>query len=196
MDRNTTAIRIDDPVFPHTTTVEQLSLDSLVATASAFRHDLHDKSRCPLDVLLCHDLELVTGDEHEVGLDDVVKGEDHVDRRQEDSPEARTAGQEVRQREVQPAYQILVTHVGCRRHVVDSVDDLVPKPVVLGEQQEIVVGEPSSGISSRCHRIAPVHASIVASSPDDDASGMPVEFARDSKLWRPIERRKSDAGDR
>jgi hypothetical protein len=46
MDRNTTAIGIDDPVFPHTTTVEQFSLDSLVATARD-----HDREEHPMPAL-------------------------------------------------------------------------------------------------------------------------------------------------
>jgi hypothetical protein len=93
-----------------------------------------------------------------------VKREDDVQRRQEDATEAGMGGEMVAQGKVQPPHQVLMAKAGARRHVVDSVDDLVPQAVAFGELQEIVVRKPSVGMSSWCHRIAPVHASIVASS--------------------------------
>ena len=50
-------------------------------------------------------------------------------------------GEEIPDGEMQPADQILMAQVWRRRHVMGSVDDLVPEPVALREQQEIVAGE-------------------------------------------------------
>ncbi len=46
--------------------------------------------------------ELVTGHEHEIRLDDVVKGEHDVERREKDSADAGASGEEISDREVQP----------------------------------------------------------------------------------------------
>ena len=55
--------------------------------------------------------------------------------------------QEISEREVQSAHKVLMPQVRRGGHVVDSVDDLVPKPVVFREQQEIVVREASVRVS-------------------------------------------------
>src|SRR5262245_58080564 len=56
----------------------------------------------------------------------------------------------------------LMLRIGRRRHVVLSVDELVPLPIVW-EQQEVVVGELHAG-AGRLHAIAPRHAPILTSS--------------------------------
>src|SRR5262245_47901970 len=76
------------------------------------------------------------------------------------------------------------------RHVVLSVDQLVPHPVILGEEQQVVVGELLAR-AGRIHAIAPGHRLIVASS---EADGVPrVAFEKRDHCLRAheSERRKS-----
>ena len=97
-------------------------------------------------------------DEQQVGLDDVEVREHDVERRDEHRPTWCPDVGPQQGREVHD--DRLVLRVRRRRHEVLPVDQLVPLPVV-GELQEVVVGEPDVG-GWWPHGVAPGHEVIVA----------------------------------
>jgi hypothetical protein len=159
-----TAIGIDRPIFAYASPLEEFLLDPFVSASGALRQDLHDDCRSSLNVGLGQDAALIARDEYEIRLDHIVDGKYHVDRRQKDTADTRVTHEEIRDREIQPAHEVLVTQVWRRGHVVDPIDDFVPEPVPLREQQKVVVGESSIRVSCCNHRIAPVHVCILSSS--------------------------------
>jgi hypothetical protein len=89
----------------------------------------------PECVRLGQDVRLIAGYEHEIRFHDVMDGEHHVDWREKDPADAWVTRQEISDRKVQPPNEVLVPQVRRGGHVVDPVYDLVPKPIVLREQQ-------------------------------------------------------------
>ena len=170
---------IDDPVLDDSEPLVQGALDRLVALSGAGRPDLHDEIWRAVHPVAQDLGRPLVRHVQQIRLDDIECGEDDVEGRQEDSSDRRR-GQVVCDRQVQPADDGLVRQFRRRRHVVLSVDQLVPLPI-FGKQQEVVVGElharGGAGAGGR-HAIAPGHALILARRKAND---MPQVFPEDSR---------------
>jgi len=131
---------IHDPVLGHAGAFIQGALDRLVASARAWRTDFHHELGDALHVGRGQDLRS-TGVRHveQVGLHNVEPREDHVEGRVEQLAGA-VLSQPLLDEKEEIQGNALVLRVGRRRHVVLSVDQLVPLPIV-GKQHEVVVGE-------------------------------------------------------
>ena len=79
--------RIDEPVLAHAAALEQVAFELLVLPTRPRRQNLDDQRWRALHVLFRQDVELIAGDEKQVGLDDVELREDHVEGREKDPPE-------------------------------------------------------------------------------------------------------------
>jgi hypothetical protein len=100
----------------------------------------------------------LVADIQQVGFDHVEVGEEDVEWCVE-NPATRMLFKIRPQQPVQVSRNLLVLRVRRRCHVVFSVDDLMPLPIV-SEQQEIVVGELHVG-GSGLHALLSGHALIV-----------------------------------
>lgn len=152
------ADRIEDPVLPRPEFLVGLAFEDFVQAAAGVGEDLDDQVRRALNVGLRDDRASFVGDEEEIGLNDIVRGEDHVRRGQQDLAE-RVQAKEGSDVEVEGPDEPLVPDKRRGGHEMLPADDLVAFPVVR-EEEVVLVGElggrvvKSHGYAS-CDMVAP-----------------------------------------